>query len=206
MKNTLIALALAGASLMPAAAAAQVAPEVAAILKTGATVYGPQGAEVGTITSVEGANIVLDTGAHKATLPATSLGKNEKGLLISMTKQQLDSAVAAAEAKANSSLMAALTTGAEVKTTDGMVAGTITSMEGDNITLELPTGKSIVLTREFMMADASGLKVKMDSPTFQSAVAKATSGGADASATADAATETGTETAATDEASEDAAE
>ncbi|WP_156841997.1 hypothetical protein [Novosphingobium aquimarinum] len=189
MKKTLIALALAGASLVPAAAMAQeVAPEVQAALAVGAIVYGPQGEEVGRITKLAGPNVVLDTGMHKATLPASAFGKNPKGLLISMTKMQLDQAVSAAQAKAASTLDTALTTGAEVKTMDGMMAGKITSMEGDNITLELPTGKSIVLKREFMMADASGLKVKMDNTTFQGAVADAT--GTAPAPTADATADT----------------
>ena len=191
MKKSLIALALAGAALAPATVMAQeVAPEVQAALAVGAMVYGPQGAEVGKIEKLAGPNVVLNTGMHKAPLPASAFGKNEKGLLISMTKMQLDQAVSAAQAKASNTLDAALTTGAEVQTMDGMMAGKITSLEGENVTLELPTGKSIVLKKEFMMADASGLKLKMDNTTFQGAVADATGAApapaADATADTDA--------------------
>lgn len=198
MKKSLIALALAGATLAPATVMAQeVAPEVKTALAVGATVYGPQGAEVGKIEQLAGPNVVLNTGMHKATLPASAFGKNEKGLLISMTKMQLDQAVSAAQAKASSTLDAALTTGAEVKTMDGMMAGKITSMEGENVTLEMPTGKSIVLKKEFMMADAAGLKLKMDNATFQGAVADAT--GAAPAATAEAEAETAAEAEAAGE-------
>jgi hypothetical protein len=61
-------------------------------LKAGASVYDAKGGVVGKIVSVSAKGALLDTGTVKATVPATSFAKNDKGLVISMTKAEIEAA------------------------------------------------------------------------------------------------------------------
>lgn len=134
-------------ALLPAAALAQVA--------AGATVYGPQGGEVGTIVSIEGGTVMLDTGTYKAPLPENAFGKSDKGPTITVTKAQIDAMMAEQVAAANAKRDAALVAGAAVVTAKGAPAGTIKSIEGDAIVLESPSG-AVALKREHFAVDAKG--------------------------------------------------
>jgi hypothetical protein len=68
------------------------APATAADVKAGVAVYDQKGGEVGKIKSVSGENAVVDTGTIRAQVPISSLAKNDKGLVISMTKAELEAA------------------------------------------------------------------------------------------------------------------
>ncbi len=59
-------------------------------IKTGVAVYDAKGGTVGKIESVSAAGAVVATGATRAQLPTASFAKNDKGLVISMTKAELD--------------------------------------------------------------------------------------------------------------------
>ena len=61
-------------------------------VKTGAAVFDSSGDSVGTIKSVSAKGAVLDTGKVKVTIPLTSLAKSEKGLLIGMSKAEIEAA------------------------------------------------------------------------------------------------------------------
>ncbi|MGN6501129.1 MAG: hypothetical protein ACTHKM_13415, partial [Tsuneonella sp.] len=117
------AAALATAALGTAAAAQDVA--------AGATVYGPDGAAVGTVESVANGVVTLDTGAHKAPLPADAFGKSDKGPTITVTKAKLDEMVAQQLAAADAKRDAALVAGAAVVSPKGAALGTVKSVEGD---------------------------------------------------------------------------
>lgn len=208
MKKSLIAAAILAASvshapLMAQEASDQAAEAVAAALQVGATVYGPDGAEVGTIESLPAGNAVVFTGTQRATLPAEAFGKNENGLLISMTKAQLEEAVSAAEAQASTAMTSALVADAEIKSSDGVVVGSVQKVDGDNVIVDLPEGQAITLQKQHLTADESGLKLVMSAAEFQAAVSAAASVGAAAQpeASADAAGSTPaqpeTDTAAT---------
>ncbi|MCT2558566.1 hypothetical protein N0B51_06190 [Tsuneonella sp. YG55] len=134
-------------ALLPAAALAQVA--------AGATVYGPQGGEVGKIVSIEGGTVMLDTGTYKAPLPENAFGKSDKGPTITVTKAQIDAMMAEQVAAANAKRDAALVAGAAVITAKGAPAGSIKSVEGDAIVLESPSG-AVALKREHFAVDAQG--------------------------------------------------
>lgn len=100
--SKLVALSLVATAALPAAVMAQDAPAAAAApaagstVAAGQTVYGPQGEAVATVVSVDGANVVIDTGTAKATLPATALTPGEKGPSIAYNKDQLNAAINAA--------------------------------------------------------------------------------------------------------------
>jgi hypothetical protein len=206
MNKQLIAATLAAAALAPMAANAQDAsatgkPATAASATAtatptvGAKVFDPQGGEVGAIEKVEGANAVVYTGTKRATLPLTAFAKNDKGLLISMTQAQLNSAVAAAEAQTTSALATKIVADAPVKSKDGASVGTISKVEGDNVTIALTSGSPVTVTKQYLTVGTDGaLALTMNSAEFKSAVAAAaqatpSSGSATAGATAGAATE-----------------
>jgi hypothetical protein len=75
----------AGQDQAPAAA-------TAADVKAGAAVYDPDGGTVGKIGAVSGDEAVIDTGSVRAKVPISSLAKGDKGLVIGMTKAELEAA------------------------------------------------------------------------------------------------------------------
>ena len=141
------ATAFLAATAIPAAAFAQVA--------AGATVYGPDGSTVGTVATVDGDVVTLDTGSYKAPLPENAFGKGEKGPTITVTKAQLDEMMAQQVAAANTARDTALVAGAAVISPKGAALGTIKSIEGDAVVLESPSG-AVQLKREHFAVDAQG--------------------------------------------------
>lgn len=162
----------------PAAASAATAATSVAV---GAKVFGPQGEEVGTVESVSGETVVLNTGTNRATLAASSLGTSDKGLTIGMTKQQLDAAVQQAASQADAAMNSALVAGADVRSKDGQPVGKIETVEGDSVVLAREGG-SITLSREHLTTDEQGLKLVMTKAEFEAA-ANAASSAAASSAT-----------------------
>lgn len=63
----------------------------------GASVYDPQGGLVGNIEAVEAGQAVLSTGTVKVRVPVTSFGTGASGLMIGMTKQELEAAAGKAK-------------------------------------------------------------------------------------------------------------
>ena len=158
----------------PAATAGAAAP--AAAPTVGAKVYDPQGAEVGAIEKVDAANAVVYTGTKRATLPLAAFAKNEKGLLISMSQAQLNSAVAAAEAQTTSALGAKLVADAAIKSKDGTSVGKVQKVEGDNVTITLTDGNPVTVTKQYLTVGADGgLALTMNAAEFKSAVSAASS-------------------------------
>ena len=64
-------------------------------VREGSTVHDTQGGVVGTIESVDENGAVVSTGRARARLPFSSFGKNARGLVISLSRAQLEAAVAA---------------------------------------------------------------------------------------------------------------
>lgn len=80
-------------SSAPAAEAGAGAAAQSATAKAGDTVYDQAGEVVGTVEKVEGANFVISTGTNRATLALNTLASGPKGLVIGVTKAQLDEAI-----------------------------------------------------------------------------------------------------------------
>ena len=74
-------------------------PATAADVKKGASVYDKNGDLVGTIDSVTGQSAVVSTGKVKATVEMSGFGKNDKGLVILMTKAEIEAAASAQKPK-----------------------------------------------------------------------------------------------------------
>ena len=140
------------AAAIPAAAFAQVA--------AGATVYGPDGTAVGTVASVDGGTVMVDTGTYKAPLPESAFGKSDKGPTITVTKAQLDEMMAQQVAAANTARDAKLVAGAAVISPKGAALGTIKSVDGDAMVLDSPSGP-VALKREHFALDANGALIAL---------------------------------------------
>lgn len=199
MKKSLIAAAIAAASLAPAAATAQEAAATATAAPTvGAKVFDPQGSEVGTVEAVQGDVITVSTGTARAGLPKSAFAMRENGLTIGMTKAQLEEAVNGASAQTSATKDAALVAEAPVKSSDGVVLGKITKVEGDDVTVTLNDGAAVALKKSYIGVGAdNSLAVGMTATDFAKAT-QAAAGSAQASADAAAPASSGEENAATE--------
>jgi hypothetical protein len=72
--------------------AADVKAATSADVKAGVVVYDKKGGEVGKIESVSAKGAVVNTGTARAVIPVSSFGKSDKGLVMSMSKAELDAA------------------------------------------------------------------------------------------------------------------
>lgn len=64
-------------------------------IKAGDTVRDTAGGVVGKIESVDASGAVIATGKSRVQIPVTSFGKNQQGLVIAMTRAELDAAASA---------------------------------------------------------------------------------------------------------------
>jgi hypothetical protein len=153
----LAAAALAATSMTTVAraqdAAATAAPAATAEVAVGATVTGPDGSAVGTVESVADGVVTVDTGKHKAPLPANAFGAGESGPTITVTKAQLDAMIDEQLAAAATQRDAMLVAGAAVHTADHQPLGTVKSVEGNNVIVEREAGPVNLLREHFAVAD-----------------------------------------------------
>ena len=75
------------------------AKATAADIKAGASVFDESGALVGKVNSVTADGAVVNTGNVRAQIQLSAFGKNDKGLVISATKAELDAQAKAAKPK-----------------------------------------------------------------------------------------------------------
>ena len=80
------------ASTSAQASSSEVKVASAADVKSGITVYDQSGGIVGKIDSVSAKGAVVNTGKVKASIPVSSFAKNNKGLVLSMTRAELEAA------------------------------------------------------------------------------------------------------------------
>lgn len=73
---------------------ATVTAATAADVKAGVPVFDAKGGVVGKVESVTSKGAIVTTGKARAEVPIASFGKNDKGLVISMTKIEIESAAA----------------------------------------------------------------------------------------------------------------
>ena len=179
-----IALALAGTALAAATPLmAQDAPAesgtatAAAAAKpnitTGATVTDAKGGAVGTVESVSGDNAIVSTGTAKATLPFTAFAQGPNGLMIGMSKADLEAAVAKAggatqTASAGATAPVSIAVGAEVSDTKGGKVGTVTAVAGDLVTVATAATKA-QLPKSAFAQGANGLMIAMTASELEAA-------------------------------------
>lgn len=88
-----------GAEANATAGETKVVAVTEADVKAGDAIHDTSGANVGTIKSVGANGAVISTGKSRIQVPLASLGKNDKGLVIAMSKAELDAAAAATPPK-----------------------------------------------------------------------------------------------------------
>jgi hypothetical protein len=76
-------------------AAGPVTLATAADLRAGTQVLDAAGGVVGTVVSADADSAVVNTGTIRAEIPLRSFGKNNRGLVISLTRAQLEAAARA---------------------------------------------------------------------------------------------------------------
>lgn len=161
-------------SLAAAFALAGLATPAFAQVAVGATVFGPDGGEVGTIESVEGDVAVVNTGNLAANLPLEVFGEGENGPTIGWNKADLEAAVNSANEEAAAALTAALTAGADLYSVDGVLLGKVDSVGDDGtvvVSLEsgpisLPSDQMVLQADKLtFLATAADLKAAVDAQT-----------------------------------------
>ncbi len=133
--RTLAAAAALAAASLSTVAVAQTTPAV------GTTIFGSDGAEVGTVASTDGTNVVINLGSVTAAMPVSSIGEGENGPMIGWTKAELEAAVNEANAQAQAELAAALVADAEVYSSDSVLLGKVKEVTADDlVVVELASG------------------------------------------------------------------
>jgi len=176
MKYLVLALAGSAGLALPAfaqatqttapAPAASAAPATATVT-AGATVVDTTGAPVGTIESVNGANAVLSTGTAKASIPVASFAKGPKGLVIGITKTDLEAQVAAATKPTE------IAAGMAVSGPGGAAVGKVDSVNGDLVTVATANTKAQLPKTAFAQGP-NGLVIGMTADQIDAAAKAAT--------------------------------
>lgn len=138
--------------LIAGLALAALAMPASAAVTVGATVKDTKGGVVGTITRIDGGNLVLKTDRHEVTLPVSSFTATDEGALFGMTREELNAEVEKALAAANAQIVA----GATVKGAAGATVGTIEAVDDQFITLKLASGASVRLPRNAVAGSPNG--------------------------------------------------
>lgn len=160
------------ASLIGASVA--VAAPALAQMVVGAEVKDPAGGFVGTITKVEGDNVILKTDKHEVALPSTSFAKGDSGYLMGMTQAELNAAVEASLAEAAKTMVV----GASVRGSDGNSVGTIEAIDDEFVTLALAGGQKARLPRAAVAATPQGPVIGLTLAQLEAQVGGASAGGA----------------------------
>jgi hypothetical protein len=125
--------------------------------------------------------VTINTGKHKAPIPADLIGAGDAGPSINATKDQIDAMMDEQVAQANAARDAALVAGAAVISANGNPAGTLASVDlaADAIILESPEGP-VALKKEHFAVDPNGkLMALFTREQIASAAASANGGSTD---------------------------
>lgn len=168
MKLTkLVAASLLAMTAIPAAA------QEGVDLSVGTTIYGPEGGVVGTIQQVSGNAVVVNTGDNVATLGAESFVAGKNGPTIGFTKAQLDEAVEAAKREQEAKLAAALTVGAPLRSNDGVVVGSIQTINEDGSVIVSDDERAFRLERSQLSTDDQGVVLLFSAAQLEAALSGA---------------------------------
>jgi hypothetical protein len=138
------------------ATAVAAAPFAANAQDAGTTVFGNDDAPIGTVESNDGATVVVDTGKHKAPLPANLLAEREGKWTVNATKGQIDGMMDEQVAQAMAARDAALVEGAAVVSADGMPAGTVYTIDSEDTVIVQNDMGIVTLTRESFATTPEG--------------------------------------------------
>jgi len=140
----------------------------------GATVKDTAGGDVGTIEAINGELAVINTGTNKVSYPLTSFTAAPTGLIIALTKAQLDASFAEQQAKAAGLLTERMVAGTQVFARDGTSQlGTIKAVDAEFVTLTTTSGKDVRLPKGGFATGQTGLIIGMTAAEFTQATAGA---------------------------------
>lgn len=169
--NTLKLVLLAGAiAANPVAALAQA---------VGTTIYGTDGAPIGSVTEANAQVVVIDTGRHRAPVPANLVYDGEMGKSVNATKEQVDAMMAERLAEAAQRRDAALREGASVVSAGGRDVGRLLAVDlaGDTIILESLAGPLRLRKEHFAVGQQGELTVLYSRDQIASAAGGGRQGG-----------------------------
>jgi hypothetical protein len=146
-----LAIVLAG-SLILAAPVAPALAQASPAITVGMQVTDANGGPVGTVTSIQGDNLVVKTDKHEVMLGKASFTPVDGKLLFGMTQAQLNAEIEKSAAAADASVIA----GASVKGSDGAVLGTIDSVDAESVTMKVASGQLVKLSRTSVRGNADG--------------------------------------------------
>jgi preprotein translocase subunit YajC len=148
--------------------------QASAPISVGMQVTDATGGAVGTVTAINGDNLIVKTDKHEVALPKTSFTPNEGKLLFGMTQAQLNAEVEKSLAAADAAVVA----GATVKGLQGTAIGTIDKVEADGVTIKLASGQLVRIARAGVRGNADGsVTVGLTAEQLEAEVAKASSAG-----------------------------
>jgi preprotein translocase subunit YajC len=131
------------------------APVAAQTLAPGAAIVDTQGQPVGTVVAVAGDAATVRTDRHEIRLPLSSIRAEGNGGVIAMTQAELN----AGYDKAVAEMAAALAPGAPIYDPAGGVTGTVGAVEGELVTVKLPSDREVRLPRNAFSLGRRGLLV-----------------------------------------------
>lgn len=149
--NKLI-FALAPLSLAVAVPMSPAFAQAPAAIVPGMQVTDAAGGAVGTVSAVNGDNLVIKTDKHEVALPKSSFTAAEGKLLFGMTQAQLNAEVEKSLAAAE----AAVTAGATVKGLQGTAIGTIDAADADTVTIKTQSGQLVRVGRSSVRGNPDG--------------------------------------------------
>ncbi|MGZ8349681.1 MAG: hypothetical protein ACXWUX_12245 [Allosphingosinicella sp.] len=170
LRTMLAATALSAALLFPLAA-----PAGAQTIQVGATVKDPQGGDVGTVASVDGQFVVVQTDRHAARLPVTSFTPTDGAVLFALTRDQLNTQIDQAIALAQQSIAV----GATVLDRDGVTIGAVTATDAETVTISMGE-QPIRLARSAVAPGPNGLVIGATLAELQAQVSASASAAAEA--------------------------
>lgn len=123
----------------------------------GATVVDTAGAQVGTIETLTNGTAVINTGTNKVGYPVTSMTPGPNGVIIAMTKAQLDASYAEQVAKAKADLQSKLVAGTPVRSRNGAAqVGVIKAADPEFVTVTTTAKGDVRLPANGFSLDAQG--------------------------------------------------
>lgn len=165
IKTSKIAFALAALAL-PAT------PALAQAITVGMQVTDTTGAPVGTVTGIQGDNLLVKTDKYTAALARNSFTPHNGKLLYAISQAQLDAEIEKSLAAADASIKA----GAKVKGTGGADVGTIETADANTVTVDVggDASKKLKLPRSGVRGNPDGtVTIGLTTDQVQAALAKA---------------------------------
>lgn len=168
-------LALAAVALTAVTPSIAVAQDATATATAGATVYGNDGMEIGTIEKVDGETTILVVDGMKAPVPTSAFGTSDKGTSLNATKAQIVGMLQQAKQQAIAARDAALVVGAQAMTANHAPLGTVLEIDGDNVIIARggDEANKVTLLREHFVGGEHGLMALLTNAQIDAAMAQA---------------------------------